>query len=109
MLSIALKLLAQRWLNLTEELKNIDKNLKQLTHTTTSNLVSQYAVGSYVAAKLLVTAGETSKRLNKSSFAALCGVSPIEASSGKTVRQRLNRGGSKIANNAIWTINQGAI
>ena len=105
MLSISLKLLAQRWLNLTKELKNIDKNIKQLTHTTASNLVSQYGVGPYVGATLLVTAGDNPERLKKeSSFAALCGVSPIEASSGKTVRHRLNRGGSRIANNAIWTI-----
>jgi len=54
MLSIALKLLAQRWLNLTEELKNIDKNLKQLAHATTSNLVSQYGVGPYIAATLFL-------------------------------------------------------
>ena len=77
MLSISLKLLAQRWLNLTKELKNIDKNIKQLTHTTASNLVSQYGVGPYVGATLLVTAGDNPERLKKeSSFAALCGVSP---------------------------------
>lgn len=104
-LSISLNLLAKRWLNLTEELRKIDKNLKKITRTTAPTLMSQYGVGSYVAATLLVTAGDNPERLKKeSSFAALCGVSPIEASSGKTVRHRLNRGGSRIANNAIWTI-----
>jgi len=44
MLATSLKLLAQRWLNLTAELKKIDKNLKQLTHTTASNLMNQYGV-----------------------------------------------------------------
>jgi len=52
----------------------------------------------------LVAAGDNPERLKKEySFTALCGVSPIEASSGKIVRHRLNRGGSRIANNAIWT------
>jgi len=58
-----------------------------------------------VAATLLVTAGDNPERLkNESSFAALCGVSPLEASSGKTQRHRLNRGGARDANNALWTV-----
>lgn len=98
-------MLAKRWLNLTEELKNIDKNLNKLTRCIAPNLIDQYGVGPYVAATLLVTAGDNPERLKKeSSFAALCGVSPIEASSGKTIRHRLNLGGSRVANNAIWTV-----
>jgi len=41
---------------------------------------------------------------NEAALAALCGVSPLEASSGKTSRHRLNRGGQRQANNALWTI-----
>ena len=41
---------------------------------------------------------------NEAALAALCGVSPFEASSGKTSRHRLNRGGQRQANNALWTI-----
>lgn len=53
----------------------------------------------------MVAAGDNPQRLRKeSSFAALCGVSPLEASSGKTQRHRLNRGGSRDANNALWTV-----
>lgn len=105
MLSISLSLLAKRWLNLTDELKIIDKNLKKITNAFAPQLMNQYGVGPYVAATLLVTAGDNPERLKKeTSFAALCGVSPIEASSGKVVRHRLNRGGSRVANNAIWTI-----
>lgn len=105
MLSHSLKILAQRWLNLTEELKILDKNLKILTKARAPLLTQQYGVGPYVAATLLVTAGDNPERLKKeSSFAALCGVSPIEASSGKVIRHRLNRSGSRIANNAIWII-----
>lgn len=102
MLSISLSLLAKRWVNLTDELKIIDKNLKKIANTFAPQLMNQYGVGPYVAATLLVTAGDNPERLKKeTSFAALCGVSPIEASSGKVVRHRLNRGGSRVANNAI--------
>ena len=53
----------------------------------------------------MVTAGDNPERLRKeSSFAALCGVSPLDASSGKQQRHRLNRGGSREANNALWTV-----
>lgn len=105
MLFCSLKMLAKRWLNLSEELKILDKNLKALTKARAPLLTQQYGIGPYVAATLLVTAGDNPERLKKeSSFAALCGVNPIEASSGKVVRHRLNRSGSRIANNAIWTI-----
>ena len=57
------------------------------------------------AAALLITAGDNPERLhNEASFAALCGVSPVEASSGKTQRHRLNRGGDRRANSALHTI-----
>src|SRR5215210_4007524 len=41
---------------------------------------------------------------SEAALAALCGVSPLEASSGRIVRHRLNRGGDRQANNALWTI-----
>lgn len=104
-LGLTLKLLANRWLALTVELKILDKKLKVQTLTTAPRLIEQFGVGPYVAATLLATAGDNPERLKKeSSFAALCGVSPMEASSGKTIRHRLNRGGSRIANNALWII-----
>jgi|TARA_B110000211_G_scaffold190730_1_gene217334 transposase len=105
MLTVSLKLLAKRWLDLTGELKILDRNLKRLTLSTAPLLTQELGIGPYVAATLLVTAGDNPERLKKeSSFAALCGVSPIEASSGKVVRHRLNRSGSRVANNALWTI-----
>lgn len=100
-----LKLLANRWLNLTQEIKLIGIRLSSLTKSTASQLLEKFGVGPYVAATLLVTAGDNPERLRKeSSFAALCGVNPLEASSGKIQRHRLNRGGSRDANNALWTI-----
>lgn len=99
------QLLAKRWQLLAAELKDIDKKLKVLTKAKAPTLIQQYGVGTYVAATLLVAAGDNPDRLkNESSFAALWGVSPLEASSGKTQRHRLNRGGARDANNALWTI-----
>lgn len=59
-------------------------------------------VGPYAAAALVTVAGDNPARLkNESALAALCGVNPLPASSRKTVRHRLNRGGSRSANNAL--------
>jgi transposase len=100
-----LNLLALRWEALSKELKTIDKQLKKLTSSAAATLLEQYGVGSYVAATLLVAAGDNPERLKKeSSFAALCGVTPLDASSGKNQRHRLNRGGARDANNALWTV-----
>ncbi len=62
-------------------------------------------MGTQVAATLLVTAGDNPRRLRTdASFAALCGTSPVDASSGKQRRHRLNRGGDRQANSALWRI-----
>ena len=75
--------------------------LKALTTKFAKRLLGQFGVGPYTAATLMVTAGDNPERLRKeASFASLCGVSPMEASSGKCKRHRLNRGGSRTANNA---------
>lgn len=64
-----------------------------------------YSVGPDTAAALLITAGDNPERLHsEASFTAICGASPIEASSGKTQRRRLNRSGDRQANSALYTI-----
>ncbi len=68
-------------------------------------LLALPGVGTYVAGALLVAAGDNPERLSsEAAFARLCGVAPLPASSGKTNRHRLNRGGDRIANNALWGI-----
>ncbi len=68
-------------------------------------LLALPAVGTDHAATLLVVAGDNPERLrSEASFASLCGVSPVEASSGKVVRYRLNRGGNRDANRALHMI-----
>jgi hypothetical protein len=62
-------------------------------------------IGPQIAARLLLVAGDNPTRLrNDAALAALCGASPVEASSGKTIRHRLNRGGDRQANSALWLI-----
>ena len=68
-------------------------------------LRAAYGVGSDTAAQLLITAGANPHRLHsEAAFAALCGVAPVPASSGKTNRHRLSRGGDRAANNALFRI-----
>lgn len=68
-------------------------------------MVNTYGVGPDTAATLLIAAGDNPERLrSEASFAALCGVSPVEASSGKIQRHRLNRGGNRQANCALRSI-----
>ena len=100
-----LRLLARRWLSLAKELRELDAALEHLTQRVGRRLLAQFGVGPQTAATLLVTAGDNPDRLrSEAALAALCGVSPLEASSGKTTRHRLNRGGDRAANNALWTI-----
>ena len=69
------------------------------------DLVAIKGVGPEVASTLLMTAGDNPDRMkSEASFAALCGSNPIPASSGKTNRHRLNRGGDRQANAALWRI-----
>ena len=79
--------------------------LVRLTAETAPALVNTFGVGADTAATLLVAAGSNPERLrSESAFAALCGVNPIPASSGKTDRHRLNRGGDRQANAALYRI-----
>jgi transposase len=98
-LATTLRLLAKRWLYLTEELKSLDKTLEHLTSKAAKRMRQQFGVGPQTAAILLSVAGDNPERLrSESALASLCGVNPLEASSGKTVRHRLNRGGNRAAN-----------
>jgi len=102
----ALRSLARRWLALTEEMAALDQQLAQLVRATApSRLLDEVGVGPDVAGALLVAAGDNPHRLHtEASFAALCGTSPRDASSGRQRRHRLNRGGNREANAALWRI-----
>jgi transposase len=97
--------LARRIQRLTAEMRTTDRALVELIDQTAPSLLELYGVGPDTAASLLVTAGDNPARLHSErSWAHLCGVTPIPASSGKTTRYRLNRGGDRNANAALHRI-----
>ena len=102
----AMREIALRHQFLTAQLKRLDLALQPLVTAAAPALVARFAVGIDTAGALLVALGDNPGRLrNESSFAHLCGVAPLPASSGKTSgRYRLNRGGDRRANNALWRI-----
>ena len=98
-------LLARRIAELSTEINELKQQINDVLTTHTPDLLERNGVGPDTAAALLITAGDNPERLHsEASFAALCGVSPVEASSGKTQRRRLNRGGDRRANCALHTI-----
>lgn len=100
----ALRSLAGRWLVLHEEIKVHSGHLKRLTKASAPDLVAAFGIGPDIAAEMLVTAGDNSDRIHsEAALAKMCGVCPIPAGSGKTNgRHRLNRGGNRQANAALY-------
>ncbi len=101
----ALRELARRYHHLTEQIARLDTQLDGLVTQTAPKLVAMFGVGTHTAAALLVTAGDNPERLrSEGSFAHLTGTAPLDASSGKQQRHRLNRGGDRDANCALYQI-----
>lgn len=101
----ALCTLARRVQLLTEEHTALTAELDRLVTALNPALRAAYGVGPDTAAQLLITAGANPDRLRtQASFAALCGAAPVPASSGKTNRHRLSRGGDRAANAALYRI-----
>jgi transposase len=102
---ITLKSLGRRYLELHDEIADLDTMIVSIVDELAPNLVARNSIGHESAAQLLLTAGDNMQRLrSEASFAALCGVSPVPASSGKTTRHRLSRGGDRAANSALHII-----
>jgi transposase len=102
---LALRVLGQRYQTLEAELAAVDAELDRLTAKAAPRLRRLCGVGPEIAGALLVAAGDNPERLrSEAAFSMLCGASPIPASSGKTVRHRLNRGGNRQANAALYRI-----
>jgi len=102
---VALASLGRRVHALEAEAAHLDERLAELVEETAPQLLALFGVGIDTAAVLLVAAGDNPERLrSEAAWAHLCGVAPIEASSGKVTRHRLNRGGDRNANQALWRI-----
>jgi transposase len=102
---LALRSLARRHQALDAEIAELEACLAELTALAARRLLNETGIGPEIAARLLLIAGDNPTRLrNDAALAALCGASPIEASSGKIIRHRLNRGGDRQGNSALWLI-----
>jgi transposase len=105
LLLIAAKALAQRAEFLQTQIQALQEQIDVIVTELNPGLRAARGVGPDTAAQLLITAGANPDRLRgEASFAALCGVAPVPASSGKTIRHRLSRGGDRGANNALHRI-----
>ena len=104
----AMRTLAKRISHLDTEIAQADKDIAALTRTIVPTLLSMRQVGPITAAQLAISAGENIDRMtSEASFAKLAGVAPLPASSGKTHRHRLNPGGDRKANWALYMITTG--
>jgi transposase len=102
----AMRAVARRHQDLAAEIADLDLRLAALVERAApKGFMDKTGVAVQVASVLLVTAGDNPERLrSEASFAALCGASPVDASSGKQIRHRLNQGGDRQANSALWRI-----
>jgi transposase len=101
----ALRSLGRRWVHLDEEARALQAEITRIVCSVAPKLLLRPGVGVLSAAQLLITAGDNPDRLrSEAAFAALCGAAPVDASSGKTTRKRLSRGGDRSANAALWMI-----
>jgi transposase len=102
---LALRSLACRHQQLSTEIDQLDKLSTPLVQRINPTLYALFGVGTDTAGQLLVTAGNNPERLrSEAAFAMLCGAAPLPASSGRTNRHRLNRGGDRQANAALYRI-----
>jgi transposase len=102
---IALRELGRRVQFLDGQLERLDELIVPLVTGRAPGLLTLYGVGPDIAAMLLVAAGDHPERLrSEAAWAHLCATAPIPASSGKVTRHRLNPGGDRQANHALWRI-----
>ncbi len=101
----ALRRLARRHQQLSEEISEADHDITQLVADVAPDLLTLPGVGPEVAGQLLTSAGDNPDRItSEAAFAHLCGAAPVPASSGRVHRHQLNRGGDRHANNALYIV-----
>jgi transposase len=99
-----LRRLGQRVVRLSKEVAESERALEALLAEVAPDLLEECGVGPVCGAQLLVSSGDPSRMTSEASFAALAGTSPVDASSGKQRRHRLNRGGDRQLNWALHVV-----
>jgi transposase len=101
----SLRALARRWVMLDAEIQEHDAHLDALTEAAAPALKAAHGIGTGTVAEMLILVGDNPGRIrSEAAFAKLCGACPVPASSGKTIRYRLNRGGNRQANAALYRV-----
>ncbi len=101
----AMRALARRWLWLHVQIITHDKELERLVTARAPDMMTSHGIATLTVAEMLIVVGDDPTRIrSEAAFAKLCGVCPIPASSGKTHRSRLNRGGKRQANAALYRV-----
>ena len=102
---LAMRTLGRRALTITDDMHDLEVVLERLVSATAPALLACHGVGVDSAAILLVAAGDNPERIrNEAAWAHMCGVAPLDASSGKHHRHRLSRARNRQANHALWRI-----
>lgn len=101
----AMRAIARRWLDLHEEIQAHEQNLGRMVREKAPELMKSHGISTMTVAEMLILVGDNPERIkSEAALAKLCGVCPIPASSGKTNRMRLNRGGNRQANAALYRV-----
>jgi len=99
-----LRRLARRVQSLDTEIAELERELEEIVAGLTPELLEECGVGTVCAAQLVVSSGDPARMVSEASFAALAGTSPVDASSGRQQRHRLNRGGDRQLDRALHVI-----
>ena len=101
---LALRAVARRVQHLTAEERQLAREIDKLVRTLAPQLLDQPGIGTLLAAQILLSWSHPGRLANEAAFARLAGVAPIPASSGQTIRYRLDRGGDRKLNRALHLI-----
>lgn len=101
----SMRAIARRWLALHEEIQTHERELERMVREKAPELMKSHGISTLTVAEMLILVGDNPERIrSEAALAKLCGVCPIPASSGKTTRMRLNRGGNRQANAALHRV-----
>lgn len=102
---VAMRAIARRWLTLHAEIQEHEHELDRMVRDRAPELMTSHGISTMTVAEMLILDGDNPERIkSEAALAKMCGVCPIPASSGQTNRMRLNRGGNRQANAAVYRV-----